>query len=107
MRVTGETKHRGRAQRSGVLPDEISQLGFTMSELLIAMMVFTLIIGAVAILVGKSQAIFRTEQGVSEMDQNARLLIDFMTRDIQQSKENALGLGPKFRSIYSYNGPEG
>src|SRR5262249_35399603 len=107
MRVTGETKHRGRAQRSGVLPDEISQLGFTMSELLIAMMVFTLIIGAVAILVGKSQPIFRTEQGVSEMDQNARLLIDFMTRDIQQSKENALGLGPKFRSIYSYNGPEG
>jgi hypothetical protein len=41
------------------------------------------------------------------MDQNARLLIDFMTRDIQQSKENALGLGSRFRSIYSYNGPEG
>src|SRR5262249_14110755 len=40
-------------------------------------------------------------------DQNARLLMDFVTRDIQQSKENALGLGPRFRSIYSYNGPEG
>ena len=84
-----------------------SERGFTLSELLIAMVVFTLIIGSVAMLVGKSQAIFRTEQGVSEMDQNARLLIDFMTRDIQQSKENALGLGPKFRSIYSYNAPDG
>jgi prepilin-type N-terminal cleavage/methylation domain-containing protein len=84
-----------------------SQRGFTLTELLMAMVVFTLIIGAVAMLVGKSQAIFRTEQGVSEMDQNARLLIDFMTRDIQQSKENGLGLGPKFRSIYSSNGPEG
>ena len=83
------------------------QHGFTMAELMIAMGVFALIIGAVITLLGKSQTIFRTEQGVSEMDQNARLLMDFLTRDIQQSKENALGLGPRFRSIYSYNGPEG
>jgi hypothetical protein len=33
--------------------------------------------------------------------------MDCLTRDIQQSKENALGLGSRFRSIYSYNGPEG
>lgn len=83
------------------------QSGFTMAELMIAMAVFTLIIGSVVTLLGKSQIIFRTEQGVSEMDQNARLLMDFLTRDIQQSKENALGLGSRFRSIYSYNGPEG
>src|SRR6185503_9331713 len=81
--------------------------GFTLAELMIAMGVFTLIIGSVVTLLGKSQTIFRTEQGVSEMDQNARLLMDFLTRDIQQSKENALGLGSRFRSIYSYNGPEG
>ena len=81
--------------------------GFTMAELMIAMGVFTLIIGSGVTLLGKSQTIFRTEQGVSEMDQNARLLMDFLTRDIQQSKENALGLGQRFRSIYSYNGPEG
>ena len=83
------------------------QRGFTMTELMIAMAVFTLIIGSVVTLLGKSQTIFRAEQGVSEMDQNARLLMDFLTRDIQQSKENALGLGSRFRSIYSYNGPEG
>jgi prepilin-type N-terminal cleavage/methylation domain-containing protein len=81
--------------------------GFTLAELMIAMGVFTLIIGSVVTLLGKSQTIFRTEQGVSEMDQNARLMMDFLTRDIQQSKENALGLGARFRSIYSYNGPEG
>jgi len=84
-----------------------NERGFTMAELMIAMAVFTLIIGSVVMLLGKSQNIFRTEQGVSEMDQNARLLMDFLTRDIQQSKENALGLGSRFRSIYSYNGPEG
>src|SRR5262249_15867646 len=83
------------------------QQGFTMTELMIAMAVFMLIAGGVFALLGKSQTIFRTEQGVSEMDQNARLLMDFLTRDIQQSKENALGLGPRFRSIYSYDGPEG
>lgn len=86
---------------------ETNQRGFTMAELIIAMAVFTVIIGSVVLLLGKSQTIFRTEQGVSEMDQNARLLMDFLTRDIQQSKENALGLGSRFRSIYSYNGPEG
>lgn len=86
---------------------ERSERGFSLTELMIAMMVFTLIMGAVVGLLVKSQKIFRTEQGVSEMDQNARLMIDFLTRDIQQSKENALGLGPSFRSIYSFNGPEG
>jgi len=84
-----------------------NQRGFTMAELMIAMAVFMLIIGSVVTLLGKSQTIFRTEQGVSEMDQNARLLMDFLTRDVQQSKENALGLGSRFRSIYSNNGPEG
>src|SRR5215470_15661403 len=107
MKVTSETKERRQAGASELSSEASSQLGFTMSELLIAMVVFTLIVGSVALLVGKSQNIFRTEQGVSEMDQNARLLIDFMTRDIQQSKENALGLGSKFRSIYSYNAPDG
>src|SRR5215813_3896258 len=83
------------------------QQGFTLAELMVAMMVFTVILGSVVLLLTKSQKVFRTEQGVSEMDQNARLLIDFLTRDIQQSKENALGLGPKFRSIYSYDGTDG
>lgn len=84
-----------------------SERGFSLTELLIAMVVFTVVIGSVVTLLTKSQAIFRTEQGVSEMDQNARLMMDFLTRDIQQSRENALGLGSRFRSIYSYNGPEG
>jgi type II secretory pathway pseudopilin PulG len=83
------------------------EYGFTLAEMLIAMAVFTLIIGSVVALLAKSQTIFRTEQGVSEMDQNARLLMDFMTRDIQESKENSLGLGSRFRSIYSSDGPEG
>src|SRR5215813_13065848 len=116
MMTTFQTKDR--FQEFGVSPlrndlcglrqlSRADQHGFTMAELMIAMAVFALIIGAVVTLLGKSQTIFRTEQGVSEMDQNARLLMDFITRDIQQSKENALGLGPRFRSIYSYNGPEG
>ncbi len=87
--------------------DLTRERGYTLTELMIAMVVFTVVIGSVVTLLTKSQAIFRTEQGVSEMDQNARLMMDFLTRDIQQSRENALGLGSRFRSIYSYNGPEG
>jgi prepilin-type N-terminal cleavage/methylation domain-containing protein len=81
--------------------------GFSLVELLIAMMVFTVIMGSVITLVVKSQRIFSTEQNAAEMNQNGRLLIDFLTRDIQQSKENGLGLGQRFRSVYSSNGPEG
>ena len=86
---------------------EGSERGFTLTELLIAMMVFTVIMGSVITLLVKSQAVFKTEQGVSTMDQNARLMMDFLTRDIEESKENAVGLGDNFRPIYSYNGPEG
>jgi prepilin-type N-terminal cleavage/methylation domain-containing protein len=84
-----------------------SAKGFSLVELLIAMMVFTVIMGSVITLVVKSQRIFSTEQNAAEVNQNGRLLIDFLTRDIQQSKENGLGLGPRFRSVYSNNGPEG
>lgn len=92
----GESSNEGR-----------SQSGFSLTEMMIALLVFTMIAGAVLLLMSKSQKIFRSEQGVSEMDQNARLLMDFLTRDIQQSKENGLGFGSKFRSIYSNNGPDG
>jgi prepilin-type N-terminal cleavage/methylation domain-containing protein len=95
-----------RSPNSGLrTPD--SQKGFSLTELLIAMVVFTIIMGSVMTLLLKSQRIFTTEQNAAEMNQNGRLLIDFLTRDIQQSKENALGLGPRFRTVYSNNGFEG
>ncbi|MEW6129881.1 MAG: prepilin-type N-terminal cleavage/methylation domain-containing protein [Acidobacteriota bacterium] len=81
--------------------------GFSLPELLISMVVFTIIMGSIMTLMLKSQRIFTTEQNAAEMNQNGRLLIDFLTRDIQQSKENALGLGPRFRSVYSNNGIDG
>src|SRR5215469_3619920 len=87
--------------------DASDERGFTLTELMIAMVVFTIIMGSVVTLVTKSQSIFTTQQGVSDMDQNARLMIDFLTRDIQEAKENAIGLGDSFRPIYSYNGPQG
>ncbi|HSE38552.1 MAG TPA: prepilin-type N-terminal cleavage/methylation domain-containing protein [Blastocatellia bacterium] len=111
MKTTANSQRAFRESQArgchGTCSPRSGQRGFTMAELMIAMAVFTLIIGSVVTLLSKSQIIFRTEQGVSEMDQNARLLMDFLTRDIQQSKENALGLGSRFRSIYSFNGPEG
>jgi prepilin-type N-terminal cleavage/methylation domain-containing protein len=119
MKAKGKTRN-GKEERAGdeltgirrILPAQSlrspsDEQGFSLTELMIAMMVFTLIAGSVVMLLTKSQTIFRAEQGVSEMDQNARLLMDFLTRDIQQSKENGLGLGAKFRSIYSSNGIDG
>jgi prepilin-type N-terminal cleavage/methylation domain-containing protein len=85
----------------------IKEGGFSLTELIIALMVFTVIAGSVVLLLVRSERIFRAEQDVAEMDQNARLAIDFLTRDIQQSRENAAELGPTFKPIYSHNGPDG
>ncbi len=98
---------KSQKAKEDAIKNEAGQQGFSLAEMMIALVVFTMIAGSVLLLLSKSQAIFRSEQGVSEMDQNARLLMDFITRDIQQSKENGLGLGPKFRSIYSNNGVDG
>ena len=100
MNSTSATQNRAQSTPG-------SERGFSLTELMIALMVFALITGSVVMLLVKSQGIFRTEQGVADMDQNARLMMDFLTRDIQQSKENGLGIGAKFRSVFSYNGPNG
>jgi len=92
---------------ASAIPEESRERGFSLVELMVAMVAFLIIGGAVVLLLGKSQTIFRAEQGVSEMDQNARLMMDFLTRDIQQSKENGLGLGQRFRTIYSKDGTDG
>jgi len=84
-----------------------SQMGFTLTEMMIATVVFTVIVGSVATLVHNSQGVFRTQQGVADMDQNARLTIDFLTRDVQESKQNAIGLGDNFNPVFSFNGPTG
>jgi prepilin-type N-terminal cleavage/methylation domain-containing protein len=108
MRAKGKTMTSiTMTRKSENLTSCAEERGFSLTELLISLMVFTVIMGSVFLLVNKSQRIFSTEQQAAEMNQNGRLLIDFLTRDIQQSKENALGLGPRFRSVYSYNGPEG
>src|SRR5215216_4863871 len=107
MQSDGRVLIQSNSQLKAPNASRVDERGFSLTELMIAMMVFTLIAGSVVMLLTKSQTIFRAEQGVSEMDQNARLLMDFLTRDIQQSKENGLGLGPKFRSIYSNNGLDG
>jgi type II secretory pathway pseudopilin PulG len=92
---------------SSTVQAESRARGFSLVELMVAMISFMIIGGAVVLLLGKSQTIFRAEQGVSEMDQNARLMMDFLTRDIQQSKENGLGLGQRFRTIYSKDAADG
>ncbi|HWX39852.1 MAG TPA: prepilin-type N-terminal cleavage/methylation domain-containing protein [Blastocatellia bacterium] len=106
MMITGKTSSN-ETYSATVSAGTTRESGFTLPELLIAMTVFVVIMGSVVALVTKSQTIFRTEQGVSEMDQNARLTMDFLTRDLQSAKENSIGLGDNFRPIYSYNGPEG
>jgi type II secretory pathway pseudopilin PulG len=97
MKATG---NRQKAKGAG------NESGFSLVELMVAIVAFLIIGGAVVLLLGKSQTIFRAEQGVSEMDQNARLMMDFLTRDIQQSKENGLGLGQRFRTIYAKDGAD-
>ncbi len=61
------------------------QLGFTLIELLVSLGIFLLVIGAAFTLLGSSQSRYQTESQVLNSFQEARLGLDQIVRDINDS----------------------
>jgi prepilin-type N-terminal cleavage/methylation domain-containing protein len=66
-------------------PSDERQLGFTLIELLVALGIFLLVCGAAFTLLGTSQQRYRAESQVLSSFQEARLGLDQMVRDINDS----------------------
>src|SRR6266478_8579509 len=63
----------------------IRQEGFTLIELLVALGIFLVITGAAFTLLGSSQQRYRTESQVLNSFQEARLALDQIVRDVNDS----------------------
>lgn len=77
------------------------QLGFSLIELLIAMLIsLILMAGVFQSYLGSKQA-YRTQDGLSRLQENARFALDFMTRDLRMA--DTWGCVPQpFLQAYSY-----
>ena len=65
------------------------QRGFTLIELLTALGIFLLVCGAAFTLLGTSQQRYQTDAQVLNSFQEARLGLDQIVRDVNDSEENA------------------
>jgi hypothetical protein len=59
--------------------------GFSLFELMIAVMLTVGLIGGIFAIANRNQQVFVTEAGVVDMNQGARDLIDLLTRDVQSA----------------------
>jgi type IV pilus assembly protein PilW len=66
--------------------------GFTIIELLIAMLVGTLVIAATFIIFKKQQEHYTAQMDVTEMQQNIRFALDMMARDFRMAGYDGLGM---------------
>jgi hypothetical protein len=81
-----------------------NEKGFSLVELMMAMVLTVGLMGAVFALMNQNQAVFVAESGSTDMSQNIRTAVDVMTRDIQSA---GMGLSrPKgcFAAIFYTNG---
>jgi Tfp pilus assembly protein PilW len=62
-----------------------SESGFTLLELTVAAMLTVGLVGAVSALMNKNQQVFVTESSVTDLNENIRTAVDYMTRDIQSA----------------------
>jgi prepilin-type N-terminal cleavage/methylation domain-containing protein len=92
-----------------VAPGNTRQAGFTLLELLIATVVFLLICGAIFGLLDLSQKNYGSETQISSSFQEARLAVDQIVRDFDESGYPSLGMfsaGPPNLNAAAYtNGP--
>ncbi|HEX5736223.1 MAG TPA: hypothetical protein VF131_25565 [Blastocatellia bacterium] len=95
-------KKQSRERREG-------ESGFSLLELMIAAVLTVGLIGGIFAIANRNQQVFVTESGVTDMNQNARTLIDLLTRDIQSA---GVGLpagvaNGNFAAIFYKSGPNG
>lgn len=81
--------------------------GFSLLELMLAALLTVGLLGAVFALTGKNQQVFVTESAVTDLNQNVRTAVDFLTRDIQSAGMGMARPNASFAAIYYINSASG
>jgi Tfp pilus assembly protein PilW len=81
--------------------------GFSLVELMLAALLTVGLMGAVFSLTSRNQQVFVTESGATDMNQNVRTVVDFLTRDIQSAGMGMARPNASFAAIYYIDGAGG
>ena len=84
-------KHFERKDKKTFHPSPESDRGFTLVELLIAMAVGLVLLGAMYGVFSMHNKTFGTQEQIAEMQQNARAAMDMMTREIRMAGYDPIG----------------
>jgi len=71
----------------------ISSGGFTLTEMIVAITIFVLIVVSISSIHSLSQKSYRETEAMAEITQNGRVILERMTREIRQAKEMVTELG--------------
>ncbi len=75
------------------LPSRLRQAGLTLVELMVAMLLGLVVIGAVVSVLLSSRQSYTTNNGLSQVQDNARIAFELMARDIRQAGSSPCGNG--------------
>lgn len=84
-----------------------SESGFTILELTVAALLTVGLVGAVSALLNKNQQVFITESGVTDLNENIRTAVDYVTRDIQSAGMGLPCPNSSFAGLYYIDGASG
>lgn len=82
------------------------QAGFSLPELMVAMVITVVLMVIVFKLMGQNQSIFVTETGVTSMNENMRAAVDLLTREIQAAGTGMRGMSAPILGVDG-NGEQG
>lgn len=83
---------RSSRLRAGIAARPRAQSGFSLPELLVAMVITVTLMAIVFSLMKQNQEIFSTETGVTSMNENMRAAADLLTREIQAAGTGLRGM---------------
>lgn len=81
-----------------------NESGFSLLELTIAALLTVGLIGSVFALLNRNQQVFVTESDVTDLNQNMRTAIDYLTRDIQSAGMGMARPNSSFAGLYYLDG---
>lgn len=81
--------------------------GFTLLELTVAALLTVGLMGGVFTLMNKNQHVFVTESGVTDLNQNMRTAVDYVTRDIQSAGMGLPRPNSSFAGLFYVDGASG
>lgn len=85
------TQSRAQSDMTAVRP-RTAEAGFSLPEMLVAMLVTVSLMVVVFTLMRQNQGIFRTETGVTNMNENVRAAVDLITREVQAAGTGLRGM---------------